>query len=154
MSESVFPKSFLWGAATASAQIEGGWDEDGRTPSIWDIAPENKVRRGETCHTACEADGSDQRRLVDVLLNEGAQECGRHAQEEDGQRECPLDGALGGADVICNALADQRPAIDGTDTAVQQQRRNCSADPFVLNLDLKHLDPSLFPHFSCMILII
>ena len=54
MSESVFPKSFLWGAATAAAQIEGGWDEDGRTPSIWDIAPENKVRRGETCHTACD----------------------------------------------------------------------------------------------------
>lgn len=31
MSESVFPKDFLWGAATASAQIEGGWNEDGRT---------------------------------------------------------------------------------------------------------------------------
>lgn len=54
MSESVFPKDFLWGAATAAPQIEGGWDEDGRTPSIWDIAPENKVRRGETCHTACD----------------------------------------------------------------------------------------------------
>ena len=54
MSESVFPKDFLWGAATASAQIEGGWDEDGRTPSIWDVAPENKVRGGENCRTACD----------------------------------------------------------------------------------------------------
>jgi beta-glucosidase len=27
---------FLWGAATASFQIEGAWDRDGRQPSIWD----------------------------------------------------------------------------------------------------------------------
>ena len=54
MSESVFPKDFLWGAATASAQIEGGWDEDGRSPSIWDVAPENKVHNGENCRTACD----------------------------------------------------------------------------------------------------
>ena len=54
MNESVFPKDFLWGAATASAQIEGGWDEDGRTPSIWDVAPENKIHNGENCRTACD----------------------------------------------------------------------------------------------------
>ena len=54
MSETVFPKDFLWGAATASAQIEGGWDCDGRTPSIWDVAPAGKVHNDETCHTACD----------------------------------------------------------------------------------------------------
>lgn len=54
MSETVFPKDFLWGAATASAQIEGGWDCGGRTPSIWDVAPAGKVQNDETCHTACD----------------------------------------------------------------------------------------------------
>ena len=49
-----FSKDFLWGAATASAQIEGGWNEDGRTPSIWDLAPEGKIKNSETCHEACD----------------------------------------------------------------------------------------------------
>ncbi len=49
-----FPENFLWGAATASAQIEGGYNEGGRTPSIWDVAPEGKIKNGETCHTACD----------------------------------------------------------------------------------------------------
>ena len=32
----VFPPGFLWGAATASYQIEGAVRQDGRGPSIWD----------------------------------------------------------------------------------------------------------------------
>ncbi|NJL70756.1 MAG: family 1 glycosylhydrolase [Candidatus Competibacteraceae bacterium] len=31
-----FPKDFLWGSASASYQLEGAWDSDGRLPSIWD----------------------------------------------------------------------------------------------------------------------
>ncbi|KAG9403873.1 hypothetical protein AC1031_005367 [Aphanomyces cochlioides] len=31
-----FPDDFLWGTATASYQVEGAWNETGRTPSIWD----------------------------------------------------------------------------------------------------------------------
>lgn len=49
-----FPENFLWGAATAAPQIEGGWNEDGRTPSIWDVAPEGKIKNGDTCHVACD----------------------------------------------------------------------------------------------------
>ncbi|MGN1442403.1 MAG: glycoside hydrolase family 1 protein [Acutalibacteraceae bacterium] len=49
-----FKKDFLWGTATAAAQIEGGYDEGGRTPSIWDTAPEKKIKHGHNCHVACD----------------------------------------------------------------------------------------------------
>ena len=32
-----FNKDFVWGAATASFQIEGAWNEDGKVPGIWDV---------------------------------------------------------------------------------------------------------------------
>ena len=37
-----FGDSFLWGVATASYQIEGAVNTDGRTPSIWDTFAEKK----------------------------------------------------------------------------------------------------------------
>ncbi|MHC5375329.1 glycoside hydrolase family 1 protein [Enterococcus sp. LJL120] len=32
-----FPKDFLWGGSTSSAQVEGAFDEDGRGLSVWDV---------------------------------------------------------------------------------------------------------------------
>jgi len=45
-----FPADFLWGAATASYQIEGAVREDGRGPSIWDTfaATPGKIQDGNT----------------------------------------------------------------------------------------------------------
>ncbi|MGB4594992.1 MAG: GH1 family beta-glucosidase [Anaerolineaceae bacterium] len=36
MTIKTFPNNFLWGAATASYQIEGAWAADGKGESIWD----------------------------------------------------------------------------------------------------------------------
>ena len=54
MDDKGFSKDFLWGAAAASAQIEGAWNEGGRSPSIWDAATKRQIRFGENCHTACD----------------------------------------------------------------------------------------------------
>lgn len=51
-----FPKNFIWGAATASYQIEGAAHEDGRGPSIWDTFSKTpgKVLLGHTGDVACD----------------------------------------------------------------------------------------------------
>ena len=52
-----FPKDFLWGAATASYQIEGAWDEDGKGESIWDHFAHTvgKVKGAATADVACDS---------------------------------------------------------------------------------------------------
>jgi beta-glucosidase len=51
-----FPKEFVWGAATAAYQIEGGAHADGRGESIWDrfCATPGKVQNGDSGDAACE----------------------------------------------------------------------------------------------------
>jgi beta-glucosidase len=51
-----FPDGFLWGMATASYQVEGAWDEDGKGESIWDRFSHTvgKVKGGATGDVACD----------------------------------------------------------------------------------------------------
>ncbi|RYP25455.1 hypothetical protein DL767_008373 [Monosporascus sp. MG133] len=51
------PSDFLWGFATASYQIEGAVDKDGRGPSIWDTfcAQEGKIAGGVDGSVACDS---------------------------------------------------------------------------------------------------
>jgi beta-glucosidase len=51
-----FPPDFVWGAATASYQIEGAANEDGRGESVWDrfCATPGKVRNGDSGAIACD----------------------------------------------------------------------------------------------------
>src|SRR5262249_31710123 len=51
-----FPPDFVWGAATASYQIEGAAHEGGRSESIWDrfCAIPGTVRNGESGAIACD----------------------------------------------------------------------------------------------------
>lgn len=51
-----FKKDFAWGVATASYQIEGAWNEEGRGLSVWDVfshEPGN-VECGHTGDVACD----------------------------------------------------------------------------------------------------
>jgi beta-glucosidase len=62
-----FPKDFLWGSATAAAQIEGAAHEDGKTDSIWDhfARVPDAVAKGDTPEIA---DDHYHRMPADVAL--------------------------------------------------------------------------------------
>jgi beta-glucosidase len=53
---SQFPEDFIWGTATASYQIEGAFNVDGRGASIWDTFSKTagKVVNGDTGDQACD----------------------------------------------------------------------------------------------------
>ena len=56
MTQTIFPDDFLWGAATASYQIEGAWQDDGKGESIWDHFSHQPYRiiNGDTGDVACD----------------------------------------------------------------------------------------------------
>jgi len=56
MAKNSFPKGFKWGVATASYQIEGAWNIDGKGPSIWDefCHRGEKVWNNHTGDVACD----------------------------------------------------------------------------------------------------
>ena len=43
----MFPKNFLWGGAVAANQIEGGWNADGKGPSLSDMCTNGTKENGE-----------------------------------------------------------------------------------------------------------
>jgi len=51
-----FPKNFIWGVATAAFQVEGGVNEGGRGPSIWDTFShvEGNIFENATAEVACD----------------------------------------------------------------------------------------------------
>lgn len=51
-----FSDKFLWGASSASYQVEGAWNEDGKGLNIWDDFShvQGNVRHGETGDSACD----------------------------------------------------------------------------------------------------
>jgi beta-glucosidase len=56
MPDVTFPEGFYWGTATASYQIEGAWDQDGKGASIWDRFSHTagRVKNGDTGDVACD----------------------------------------------------------------------------------------------------
>ena len=54
--DNAFPADFVWGASTASYQIEGAVDADGRGKSIWDVFSHTpgRVKGGDTGDVACD----------------------------------------------------------------------------------------------------
>ena len=56
MTDTRFPKDFVWGVATSAYQIEGAVEADGRGKSIWDTFSHipGKVHNGDTGDVACD----------------------------------------------------------------------------------------------------
>lgn len=53
-----FRDDFLWGVSTSAFQIEGGWDADGKGPSIWDNfthSTGSTVKDNATADIACDS---------------------------------------------------------------------------------------------------
>ncbi|CAG9770978.1 unnamed protein product [Ceutorhynchus assimilis] len=70
-----FPPSFKFGVSTSAYQIEGAWNQGGRTPSVWDnFIHENpeKIANNDTGDVACDSYNKYEQD-VDLLKSMGAQ---------------------------------------------------------------------------------
>jgi len=67
-----FPPGFLFGTATAAFQIEGGWNADGKGPSIWDTFTHEpgEIKTGENAEVACNTYG-DYQTDIDLMAQLG-----------------------------------------------------------------------------------
>ncbi len=63
-----FGKDFVWGVATASYQIEGAWDEDGKGESNWDYFTHHHKRKIKTHENGDVADDFYHRYNEDIEL--------------------------------------------------------------------------------------
>ena len=49
-----FSKDFLWGSATAAYQVEGAYNEDGKSLNIWDALSDGHIEYGDNGNVACD----------------------------------------------------------------------------------------------------
>ncbi|KAF9407214.1 hypothetical protein HW555_012684, partial [Spodoptera exigua] len=66
-----FPPDFMFGASTSAFQVEGGWREDGKSLSIWDVACHSDPGLIRDESTADEAADSYHKFLQDVAVAKG-----------------------------------------------------------------------------------
>jgi beta-glucosidase len=55
-SKQLFGDDFIWGVATGAYQIEGGWNADGKGPSVWDVFTHKhgKIKDNTTGDISCD----------------------------------------------------------------------------------------------------